>query len=313
MKSKIKEILRESASVNVLGVTVTRPSQELIIMRGIPGAGKSTKAKSLVGQGKIHSTDDVIEKSGDYREFFTKMIADKDFTALSRMHSKNLKEAIESMKAGVSPVIVDNTNIRHNEPKAYVMAALEMGFADNNIKFVDVGTAGLEAAQLAARNTHGVPLEKIEQMIASHTAQGPMTLKSILSSKDMYKQSDVLYSCVLLDKASHNALLERFSMEIPKGWKTFAHHMTIAFGKGVDNKEDLGKQVALRVTKVGLSDMAMAVQVEGYPSKNAIPHVTIAVNPDGGKPVMSNDITKWQDVKSFTITGLVTEVKKDGK
>lgn len=313
MKSKIKEILRESASVNVLGVTVTRPSQELIIMRGIPGAGKSTKAKSLVGQGKIHSTDDVIEKSGDYREFFAKMIADKDFTALSRMHSKNLKEAIESMKAGVSPVIIDNTNIRHNEPKAYVMAALEMGFADNNIKFVDVGTAGLEAAQLAARNTHGVPLEKIEQMIASHTAQGPMTLKSILSSKDMYKQSDVLYSCVLLDKASHNALLERLSMEIPKGWKTFAHHMTIAFGKGVDNKEDLGKQVTLRVTKVGLSDMAMAVQVEGYPSKNAIPHVTIAVNPDGGKPVMSNDITKWQDVKSFTITGVVTEVKKDGK
>ncbi len=91
MKGKIKEILRESIMKNVLGVEITRPNQKLIIMRGIPGAGKSTKAKSLVGQGKIHSTDDVIEAGGDYNEFFAKMIANKDFTPLSRAHSTNLK------------------------------------------------------------------------------------------------------------------------------------------------------------------------------------------------------------------------------
>ena len=309
MKDRIKEILRESSEKNVLGVAVSRPNQELIIMRGIPGAGKSTKAKSLVGQGKIHSTDDLIEKSGDYREFFAKMIASGDFSSLGKMHSQNLKDAIESMKLGVSPVIVDNTNIKHNEPKAYVKAALEMGFADNNIKFVDVGTAGLEAAQLAARNTHGVPLEKIEAMIASHTAQGPLTLKSILDAKDMYKNSNVLYSAVVLDKSSHNKLLERFALDIPEGWKTFAHHMTITLGE-LKDKTDIGKEVILTVTKVGKSDMAMAVQVEGYASKNAIPHVTLAVNPEGGKPVMSNDITKWQDIKPFYITGFVTEITK---
>ena len=309
MKEKIREILREGSEKNILGVAVSRPNQELIIMRGIPGAGKSTKAKSLVGQGKIHSTDDLIEKSGDYREFFAKMIASGDFSSLGKMHSQNLKDVIESMKAGITPVIVDNTNIKQNEPKAYVKAALEMGFADNNIKFVDVGTAGLEAAQLAARNTHGVPLEKIEAMIASHTAQGPLTLKSILDSKDMYKQSNVLYSAVVLDKASHNKLIDRFVLEIPEGWKTFAHHMTITLGE-LKDKTDLGKEVVLKVTKVGKSDMAMAVQVEGYSSKNATPHVTIAVNPEGGKPVMSNDITKWQDVKPFYITGVVTEITK---
>jgi len=309
MKEKIKEILRENVDKNILGVSVTRPNQELIIMRGVPGAGKSTKAKSLVGQGKIHSTDDVIEKSGDYREFFANMIAKGDFSALSKMHSQNLKDAIASMKAGVTPVIVDNTNIKQNEPKAYVVAALEMGFADNNIKFVDVGTAGLEAQQLAARNTHGVPLEKIEAMIASHTAQGPLTLKSVLESKDMYNKSNVLYSCVLLDKASHNKLIDRFALDIPEGWKTFAHHMTIVFGKGLDNKDEIGKEVILKVTKFGKSDLAMAVQVEGYPSKNAIPHVTLAVSPIG-KPKDSNDITKWEDIKPFYVTGFVTEITK---
>ena len=294
---------------NILGKEVTRPNQELVIMRGIPGAGKSTKAKSLVGQGKIHSTDDVIEAGGDYNEFFAKMIANKDFAPLSRAHSTNLKNATASMKAGVTPVIVDNTNIKHNEPKAYVMAALEMGFADNNIKFVDIGTAGLEAAELAKRNAHGVPLEKIEAMIASHTAQGPLTLKSVLDSKDMYKQSDVLYSAVVLDNASRTFLLDFVDDYIPEGWKVIGHHMTINLGE-LKDKSDIGQEVTLTVTEVGLSDMAMAVKVTGYPSKNEIPHITIAVNPDGGKPAMSNQITKWRPVKTFMLNGVVTEIKK---
>jgi hypothetical protein len=241
------------------------------------------------------------------------MVETKNFLPLSRAHSSNLKEAIASMKAGVSPVVVDNTNIKMNESKSYVVAALEMGFSDSNIKFVDVGTGGLTAEALAARNTHGVPLEKIEQMMASHSGQGEITLKKVLESKDMYPSSDVLYSCVLLDKASHNALVAYpYPFDYPNGWNLFAHHMTINLGP-LKDKSDLGKEVSLRVTKVGLSDMAMAVQVEGYPSKNEIPHVTLAVNPHGGKPAMSNEITKWQDIKPFNITGVVTEIKKDGK
>ena len=70
MKEKIKEILREGSEKNILGVAVSRPSQELIIIRGVSGAGKSTKAKSLVGEGVIHSTDSVIERNGDYNTFF---------------------------------------------------------------------------------------------------------------------------------------------------------------------------------------------------------------------------------------------------
>jgi len=309
MKENIKQILRETMSKNILGVTVSKPNQELIVMRGIPGAGKSTKAKSLVGQGKIHSTDDVIEAGGDYNEFFAKMIANKDFTPLSKAHATNLYNAITSMKAGVSPVIIDNTNIKQNESKSYVMAALEMGYDDNNIKFVDIGTAGLEAEELAKRNAHGVPLEKIKAMIASHTDQGPLTLKTVIDSKDMYKQSNVLYSCVLLDEQSRKELLNIVRDRIPEGWKIIAHHMTINMGE-LKDKTDIGKDVTLTVEALGLSDMAMAVKVTGYPSKNEIPHITIAVNPNGGKPVMSNNITNWQPIDSFDVYGVVTEITK---
>ena len=56
-------------------------------------------------------------------------------------------------------------NIKANEAKAYVVAALEIGFDDNNIQICDVGTRGLSAEQLAESNTHGVPLDKIQMMI----------------------------------------------------------------------------------------------------------------------------------------------------
>ena len=307
MKKVIKEILREKTK-NILGVTVTRPNQELVILRGIPGSGKSTTAKSLVGEGVIHSTDNIIEATGDYRGFFTKMIESKNFVELSRMHSKNLKNAMKSMDEGLTPIIIDNTNLKANEAKSYVMYALGLGYADENIKIVDIGTGGLTAEGLAARNTHGVPLDKIEQMIKTHKSVGPLTLKKIVESSDMYKASSISYSCVLLDEKSRSLLLATFADKIPDGWKTIAHHMTICFG-GLKDKTDLNQSVPLTVTHVGWNDMAIAVLVDGYRSKNDNPHVTLAVNPDGGKPQMSNDITNWRKVNQFIISGVVTEIK----
>ena len=311
MKDLIKRLLRENTTVNSLGVKVTRPSQELIIMRGIPGSGKSTKAKSLMGKGAIHSTDDVISASGDYKKFFADMVAANDFSRIGNMHKQNLQNAIQSMESGVTPVIIDNTNIRAFEPKAYIQKALELGYDDNNIKIVDIGTGGASAEELALRNTHGVPLEKIKSMIDAHRGAGDLTIDKIMQSENTTSPKKVLYSAVVLDKQSHDTLLNVFSDMIPPDWKPFAHHMTIAFGKGVENEADLGREVELSVTDIGISDMAIAVKVEGYPSKNAIPHITLAINPDGGKPKDSNLIKEWFETKEITIKGVVSNIKRD--
>lgn len=296
---------------NSLNVSITRPNQVLIVMRGIPGSGKSTKAKELAGSnGVIHSTDDVIESQGNYNEFFKQMIASKDFTPLSRAHSTNLKNLFKSLKDGLSPVILDNTNIKQNEAKAAVKAALELGLSDNSIKFVDIGTGGLSAQELSKRNTHGVPLDKIEAMIASHASQGPLSVQSVMSAKDMYPQSNVLYSAIVLEEASQNVLFSNVGKMIPEGWVKYGHHMTINMGP-LKDKSILGTEQYLVVNKVGISDMAMAVAVQSdIETKNEIPHITVAINPDGGKPVMSNDITNWQDVRMFILLGEVTEIKK---
>lgn len=296
---------------NSLNVDVTRPEQILVIMRGIPGSGKSTHSKNMNIDGIIHSTDDVIEANNNYRLFFEEMIASGNFAPLSRAHSQNFRNAVRSMNKGISPVIIDNTNLRANEPKAYVVKALELGFADDNVVIVDIGTGEQDAKTLAERNTHGVPLEKIESMIQTHKSVGPLTLKKILESKDIYKPSNILYSAVVLTEGSRNSLVFNVGDEIKAGWKLFAHHMTINLGE-LKDKSQIGETITLQVTDIGHSDMAMAVKVNGFFTKNEIPHITIAINPDGGKPVMSNEITNWRPIKPFNVEGIVTEIKRDG-
>lgn len=296
---------------NLLGIEITKPSQQLFVLRGISGSGKSTIAKSIVLNGVIHSTDDLVEATGDYRGFFNKMMESGDWSELSRMHSKNLSNAIKSIKDGVTPVVIDNTNLKANEAKAYVVAALKMGLDENNIQIHDIGTRGLSAEQLAESNTHGVPLDKIQLMIQTHKSVGPLTIKKILESKDIYKQSNVLYSCVLLDEQSKGTLMDKLGIWIPQDWIVICKHMTINLGE-LKDKTDLGKEVILTVTKMGLSNMALAIQVGGFKSKNDIPHITIAISPDG-KAVMSNEITKWQDMKPFMVKGIVTEITNENK
>lgn len=316
-KRGIQEKLREGImKKNVLNITVTRPDQELVIMRGVPGAGKSTEVNKLIGEGVVHSTDTLIEMRGDgaYAKHFAAMVESGDWSAHSRVHHQNFVNAKFSMEMGVSPVIVDNTNIRANESKKYVKAALEMGFSEANIKVVDVGYGGCTAEVLAERNTHNVPLATIKKMMSSHRGVGPLTVKKILESKDMYKGTEkVLYSAIVLNDESQKNLIDHFGSNLPDGWKVFAHHMTIIFGKGIEDKSEIGKEVVLTVTALGSSDMALAVKVEGYPTTNDIPHVTVAVNvAEGGKPFMSNKITDWGTVDlgyPLKLYGTVTDIK----
>lgn len=281
-------------------------------MRGVPGSGKSTKAKELANGGEIYSTDDRIEELGDYNEFFNNMVKSGDFSPLGKMHALNFKKASQAMGRGVNPIVIDNTNLSPAEPKKYIEYALSLGYADENIKFVEVGTGGVSAEELAKRNTHGVPLDKIKAMIQKYDAHSPMTLEKVIKAKPMGGNSKYLAS-LILDDASHKKLVEATKQYIPEGWKIFAHHMTINFGKGLpeDLKGDLDTKKFIRATEIGISDMAIAVKVEGYHSDNDIPHVTVAVNTvEGGKPVMSNKITNWEKLENYiNLSGIVSEQK----
>ncbi len=141
-----------------------------IIMRGLPGSGKSYWAKEFATayaqddnggqpdkQCSIFSTDHYFYNEGAY-QFNPKL--------LSRYHQLNLTAFIEAMAEGVSIVICDNTNLQHWEYQAYCAAALALGY---KVQVELVGQPkNLVHQQLCAqRNQHSVPLVSIKRMAAN--------------------------------------------------------------------------------------------------------------------------------------------------
>lgn len=131
--------------------------------------------------------------------------------------------------------------------------------------------------------------------------------------------SKISYSAVVLDEKSHGILVELIPTVIPhsdlNGWSIYAHHMTINMGElPLEKKQFLGKNIRLYVTHMDWNDKVIAVKVkdEENLSTNKTPHVTLAVNKNnGGKPVMSNDLTSWKVLKrKFYINGVVKEIER---
>ncbi|XP_029458520.1 NEDD4-binding protein 2-like 2 isoform X2 [Rhinatrema bivittatum] len=129
----------------------------LILLRGVPGSGKTTLAHVLLDQnpdGTVLSTDDYFHHEDGYTY---------DVSLLGDAHEWNQNRAKEAMDEGISPVIIDNTNIQRWEMKPYVEMAIEKGY---RVQFHEPETWWkLDAGELEKKNKHGVPREKIVQML----------------------------------------------------------------------------------------------------------------------------------------------------
>ena len=129
-------------------------------MRGLPGSGKSTRAKGIAGRlagwglnVSIRSTDDQFMVEGEYRF---------DPKRLKQAHERNRDLVSLDMNRGVDVIILDNTNMQKWEFQDYVHMAEACKYP---VRFVTVGDFTEEAAALyAERNTHGVPYDTILKM-----------------------------------------------------------------------------------------------------------------------------------------------------
>lgn len=140
----------------------------MYIMRGPSGAGKSTAAKELGISGTTLSTDDFWMKDGQY--VF-------DQSKIAEAHKWNQQRARECLEKGISPIIIDNTNIEAWEMKPYVYMAQEFGY---QIKLIPVKVQNT-AEELAIRNKHGVPANVIQQMLNKYNPN--VSVMDILRSK----------------------------------------------------------------------------------------------------------------------------------
>jgi predicted kinase len=133
--------------------------KKFIIMRGLPGSGKSTKAKKLAGnQGQVFSADDyhVMMGNGKY-----------DFRPenVGKAHSWNQRRAYAAVEAGVPIVVIDNTNTTLREMRAYrkhMKLAMLMGYTIS-IEESDTEWA-FNIDECEKKGTHNVPRNVLEAM-----------------------------------------------------------------------------------------------------------------------------------------------------
>uniref|UniRef100_A0A3Q2UC29 NEDD4 binding protein 2-like 2 n=1 Tax=Fundulus heteroclitus TaxID=8078 RepID=A0A3Q2UC29_FUNHE len=146
----------------------------LILMRGLPGSGKTTRARELLSSGPsgiILSTDDYFAEKEGYRY---------DPGLLGAAHEWNQSRAKDALHNGRSPIIIDNTNLQAWEMKPYVKMALERGY---KVDFCEPDTRWkFDPYELEKRNKHGVPQEKIAQMMDRYSF--PISIDIVMSSQE---------------------------------------------------------------------------------------------------------------------------------
>ncbi|KAM6402303.1 NEDD4-binding protein 2 isoform 2-T5 [Pluvialis apricaria] len=146
--------------------------QVLVLLRGVPGSGKSYLARTLLEDnpgGIILSTDDYFYKHGQYHY---------DPDCLGEAHDWNRKRAKEAFEMRISPIIIDNTNIQAWEMKPYVTLAQQFKY---KVMFREPDTWWkFKPKELERRNIHGVSKERIKRMLERY--ERCLTVSSILDS-----------------------------------------------------------------------------------------------------------------------------------
>lgn len=150
--------------------TAKKQPKILTLMRGLPGSGKSTLAREVGKNGQIFSTDDFWMQDGEYKF---------DPERIGEAHRWNQERALEAMRRGDPHIVIDNTHIEPWEAFPYAEGAQKHGY-DVQVKEVDTPWR-FNVEELARRNTHGVPLDVIRQMVSKWSED--YSLPTILKSK----------------------------------------------------------------------------------------------------------------------------------
>ena len=122
----------------------------MIILRGIPGSGKTTYAKNQ-GWGKeiICSTDHYFERPGGYK-FHP--------SDLGAAHQASQQKAFGLCRTGAPLVVIDNTHTRIWEMQSYLQIAKEHNYEVQVVRLM------VNPEKAAERCIHGVSSDRVKAM-----------------------------------------------------------------------------------------------------------------------------------------------------
>ena len=120
--------------------------KQLILLRGLPGSGKSTAAKLF--DKALHFEADMyfLDADGNYQF---------DASKIKNAHNWCRDSVMDAMKEGHPIVVVSNTFTQEWEMEVYYLLAEELGYRVISM---------IVENRHAGKNIHGCPDDKIEQM-----------------------------------------------------------------------------------------------------------------------------------------------------
>jgi tRNA uridine 5-carbamoylmethylation protein Kti12 len=128
---------------------------EVMILRGLPGCGKSYFVRELRRAGRevmVVSADDYLERHGTYR------FHGEDLPEAHNVCFKRYLEAVTGRRYAADVLVVDNTNVKLWEFSPYVAVAKAVGVPFEIIHVRCPVKVAIE------RNIHRVPARSIERM-----------------------------------------------------------------------------------------------------------------------------------------------------
>lgn len=120
------------------------------------------------------------------------------------------------------------------------------------------------------------------------------------------------YTAAVLSETSQLHLKKLLKELVPNTWEWVGHHMTLHMGDPLPTDE-VGKEVMLTARFFARDEKVIAIKImngRGL-STNPVPHITIAVNRDGGgKPKDSNNLTNWVELRELIDLNFIVLIAK---
>ena len=330
----IQELVQHEPNMcNIMGTRV-------VILRGIPGSGKSHLLRSRCeASSVVCSADNYFMQSGRYN-FNPAFIPEA--------HLQCLESFLTAVIDGKEEVYIDNTNSMLWEYRNYVSLCQLLGMQCHILEIPHSNQRVIDA--YCGRNLHRVDMASIQSYIQRwEDDKRAMFVSPRLAYPRAGSQSDEECAISILDickpgylpkhlLTSSSALTPVYTgiFLTPKSqWKLVsatppthtrvqADHITLRYQPSLDaiNSTDIGRTVTVLVKSLANDSTVQAATVElprGVSSENALPHVTVST--DGASSSKLANAMLWSQaatpladtLKLKGVIGVVVKEVQDGK